>query len=61
MGEGEQHAVSTRPQCLIVDAAGSDVTAAVKGWLVDTSRMHPEAVIVYLGPPNSTTAGTCVT
>ncbi|WP_316779558.1 hypothetical protein [Streptomyces sasae] len=32
----------------MVDAAGGDVTAAVKGWLVDTGRMHPEAEIVYL-------------
>ncbi|MGW0647333.1 hypothetical protein ACWD4T_00770 [Streptomyces umbrinus] len=32
----------------LVDAAGGDVTAAVKGWLVDTGRMHPEAQIVYL-------------
>ncbi|MCX5559520.1 hypothetical protein [Streptomyces sp. NBC_00038] len=32
----------------MVDAAGGDVTAAVKGWLVETGRMHPEAEIVYL-------------
>lgn len=32
----------------MVDAAGGDVTAAVKGWLVDTGRIHPEAEIVYL-------------
>lgn len=32
----------------MVDAVGGDVTAAVKGWLVDTGRMHPAAEIVYL-------------
>ena len=31
----------------MVDATGG-VTAAVKGWLADTSRMHPETGIVYL-------------
>ncbi|MFD5656157.1 hypothetical protein [Streptomyces hirsutus] len=32
----------------MVDSVGGHVTAAVKGWLVDTGRMHPEAEIVYL-------------
>ncbi|MEU8682136.1 helix-turn-helix domain containing protein [Streptomyces sp. NPDC048611] len=31
-----------------VDAAGGDVTAAVKQWLVETGRIHPEAHITHL-------------
>ncbi|MGW4784911.1 hypothetical protein [Streptomyces sp. NPDC004230] len=32
----------------IVDAAGGDVTAAVKGWLTMTGRMRPDAEIAFL-------------
>ena len=46
-GSGEQGFEATDFKRM-VDAAGGDVTAAVKGWLVDTGRMHPEAEIVYL-------------
>ncbi|MFC9227436.1 helix-turn-helix domain containing protein [Streptomyces decoyicus] len=31
-----------------VDAAGGDVTAAVKQWLVESGRIHPEAHIAHL-------------
>ncbi|WP_438453362.1 helix-turn-helix domain containing protein [Streptomyces asiaticus] len=31
-----------------VDAAGGDVTAAVHQWLVETSRIRPDAEIIYL-------------
>ncbi|MEV7383286.1 helix-turn-helix domain containing protein [Streptomyces lydicus] len=31
-----------------VDAAGGDVTAAVRQWLVETGRIHPEAHITHL-------------
>ncbi|MFI0742380.1 hypothetical protein ACH4PU_30540 [Streptomyces sp. NPDC021100] len=31
-----------------VDAAGGDVTAAVRTWLVENGRIHPDAVITHL-------------
>ena len=31
-----------------VDAAGGDVTAAVRQWLVETGRIHPDARITHL-------------
>ncbi|MFJ3720786.1 helix-turn-helix domain containing protein [Streptomyces sp. NPDC090057] len=31
-----------------VDAQGGDVTAAVHQWLVETGRIHPEALILHL-------------
>lgn len=46
-GSGEQGFDAVEFKAM-VDAAGGDVTAAVKGWLVETGRMHPEAEIVYL-------------
>ncbi|MFE7497535.1 helix-turn-helix domain containing protein [Streptomyces albidoflavus] len=31
-----------------VDAAGGDVTAAIRQWLVETGRIHPDAHILHL-------------
>ncbi|WP_127454842.1 helix-turn-helix domain containing protein [Streptomyces sp. B29(2018)] len=31
-----------------VDAAGGDVTAAIRQWLVETGRIHPDAYILHL-------------
>jgi hypothetical protein len=31
-----------------VDAAGGDVAAAVRGWLVETGRLHPDAQLTHL-------------
>ncbi|MFD0008931.1 helix-turn-helix domain containing protein [Streptomyces sp. NPDC127178] len=31
-----------------VDAAGGDVTTAVRHWLVETGRIHPDAQIIHL-------------
>ncbi|MEY9966588.1 putative transcriptional regulator [Streptacidiphilus sp. MAP12-16] len=31
-----------------VDQADGDVTAAVRGWLIETGRIHPDAVITHI-------------
>ncbi|MEV6655104.1 hypothetical protein [Streptomyces sp. NPDC051219] len=46
-GSGEEGVDAVEFKAM-VDAAGGDVAAAVRGWLVDTGRLDPDAIIVHL-------------